>query len=130
MVSRRKILIYLTILICFLALVSLGATKFYWYQSIWWFDMPMHFLGGLFVSFLLIYLFYSTTTKQPIAKSAFLLLLGVLAVGVGWEIFEYIFNNVIGGQIFNPLDTLSDIFFDMAGAIIGIFICYNKRQNE
>ena len=54
------------------------------------------------------------------------LLLGVVIIGIGWEVFEYIFNNLIGGLTFNLLDTVSDISFDIVGALVGIFLVKNR----
>ncbi|MDQ5930921.1 MAG: hypothetical protein QG674_85, partial [Patescibacteria group bacterium] len=31
---------------------------FYWYSAIWWFDIPMHILGGAFLALLLGAIFF------------------------------------------------------------------------
>jgi len=126
MISRPKIALRLAFLICLVALVNFWAGKFFWYDAIWWFDMPMHFLGGVVISFLLAYLFYSFLIKKEATQSVIFLIFGVIVVGIGWEVFEYIFKNVIAGQFFNTLDTISDVCFDLAGGAAGIFLVKNK----
>ena len=80
--------------------------------------MPMHFLGGLLLGFALIWFFI---IKDISLKSIFYLILGVLLIGVLWEVFEIIIDKIITGNLFNTLDTISDIFFDLAGGTFAIF---------
>ncbi len=115
--KRKKFLIRLTSLIFFISIVNALAGKFYWYYSIWYFDMPMHFLSGLWVALILIYLFPLPDTSF---KSIFKVILGVLLIGVSWELFELLFNNYIAQNPFNALDTVSDIFFGLAGGFTGV----------
>lgn len=92
--------------------------RFYWYSSIWYFDMPMHFLGGLWLGLALLWFF---KIKDISLKSIFYLILGVLLIGVLWEVFEVIIDEIITGNLFNTSDTISDIFFDLAGGTFAIF---------
>ena len=121
--DRKKLktcLVAATFLIYFLNYVAL---KFYWYYSIVWFDMLMHTLGGVWVAFILLWVFpIKSQSKNYFLKIA----LGILFVGLSWEVFEFIFNNLIAGNPFDVLDTLSDIFFDMAGGVLTLFY-FSKR---
>ena len=117
LIDRQKLLKRLSYLIILIFIFNLVAGKLYWYSSIWWFDMPMHFLGGVWVGLILIYLFRVHGLSN---KTILGLLLGVLLVGVGWEFFEFAFVNPIAGNPFNTLDTLSDIFFDLAGGAFAL----------
>ena len=125
MIDRKKILSLLAILFCFLCMVNLVAIKGLWYYIFWYFDMPMHFLGGVAILFLVAYVLYKPLqdSKYPILFC----LLFTLAIGIGWEVFEYIFNNLIAGMTFSPMDTTSDIFFDMSGVLLGILIVYRNK---
>ena len=80
--------------------------------------MPMHFLGGLWVGLALIWLFWG---KEFDWMMILKIILGVLLVGVLWEIFEVILNHYTLKLPFNTLDTLSDIFFDLAGGTFAVF---------
>lgn len=118
--NRKKLLYRLTALVCFIFLINIVAHKLYWYSSISYFDMIMHFLGGFFLLLAVAYVFPPKVSHSRI-KSITLLISGVLVIGIGWEVFEYIFNNVLGGLDFDILDTLSDLFFDMLGGTISLF---------
>jgi hypothetical protein len=132
--DRKKLIKTLAILIFFVFAVNFLANKFYWYSSIWYFDMIMHFLGGSVVAFVYFWLFSMPILKfQDYIQSdgldvRFILrtIIFVFFVGVAWEFFEYTFNNVIAKNTFNLLDTISDIFFDLAGGVFAIFYFYKK----
>ncbi len=109
-----KILAYLIILIF---LVNYVAVKLYWYNSIWYFDMIMHFLGGFWLSLALLWLFFK---KDLSLKLIFKIFLGVLLIGVLWEVYEILVNNTFAQNPFNTLDTISDIFFDLSGGVFAI----------
>lgn len=110
-----------------LSLVNFIALKFYWYFSIWYFDMLMHFWGGLCVGFALMWLLFD---ENPDFSFKFILKigLGVLFIGVSWEIFEILFNNIIAQNQFNALDSVSDIFFDLSGGLCAILYLWKKLQ--
>ena len=99
------------------------AIKLYWYFSIWYFDMPMHFLGGFWVGLALIWLF-------PLEKIDFKffikIILGVLWISILWEVFEVILNNNTTLFPFNTLDTFSDICFDLSGGATAL-LYFSKR---
>lgn len=110
-----------------LSLVNFIALKFYWYFSIWYFDMLMHFWGGLCVGFTLMWLLFN---KNPDLSFKFILKisLGVLVIGGLWEIFEILFNNIIAQNKFNALDSISDVFFDLSGGLCAILYLWKKLQ--
>jgi hypothetical protein len=89
--------------------------------------MPMHFLGGFWLGLVFIYLFplQDLSFKSILKISLFLLL-----VGIGWEVFEIFTKNYITQNPFNALDTISDIFFDLAGGASAIFYCYNLTNGK
>ena len=116
--NKKKILIRITSLIFFISFLNLIILKFHWYFSIWWSDMPMHFLGGFWLG--LVFLWFlkpKDITFDAIVK----IILGVLFISLLWEVFEIVVNRATIQDPFNLLDTLSDIFFDLAGAFSAIF---------
>ncbi|MCE9585510.1 hypothetical protein K8Q94_02735 [Candidatus Nomurabacteria bacterium] len=115
--DRKKLLIRITSLIFFIFILNFLANKLYWYSSIWYFDMIMHFLGGFWLSLALIWVF---KVKEISLKIVTRLLLGVLLIGVGWEVFEVLVNNLLAQNPFYALDTFSDICFDLAGGSTAI----------
>ena len=126
--DRKKLLIHIVCLMFFIFSLDTLAHKFYWYDSIWWFDMLTHSLSGFWVALFFIYVFVRKMHFPiPFVKVFFYLFL----IGVGWEIFEFIVNNYIGPDPFDILDTLSDIFFDLAGGLSAIiYYWYTFRDGK
>jgi uncharacterized membrane protein YjdF len=101
----------------FIFITDLLAQHFYWYFSIWYFDMIMHFLSGLWVGLFFTWFFGDKVESKIVIKTV----LFVLLVGVLWEVFEFFTKNYMGGDPFDTFDTLSDVFFDLLGAIVAVF---------
>ncbi len=123
--DRNKLLGRLIYLIFFIFITNFLANKFYWYSSIWYFDMIMHFLGGFWVGLASLYVFLPQNISR---KVIFKILLSVLIVGIGWEVYEVLVNDIIAQNPFDYLDTLSDIFFDLSGGLCAILYVWKKLQ--
>lgn len=130
--EQEKIFKFGAYSVILLFLVNFWATKFHWYFSVWYFDMPMHFWGGFSVGLMVVWLFLKRNIVFSV-KSILWLLFLVFVVGFLWEIFEVIFNNMIAGTSFDLLDTISDLFFDLLGGIcaflffkISDYVCETK----
>ncbi len=122
--DRKKLVKYILFLMFLIFAGHLLATKFYWYYSIFWFDMVIHFLGGFWVALFFIWFLQLKDTFSPSAKQ---ILLYVFAVAVLWEIFQYFVNNVMGLTPFRPLNTFSDICFGVAGGLAAYFYVSRKK---
>jgi hypothetical protein len=92
-------------------------------------DMLMHLLGGILIGLIILKLFF-TGKRSIIAHerkifTAIMVLIGVMIVGLGWELFEY-------GVGLTPLykvatqDTLSDLAFDASGAFVATLWYFKK----
>ncbi|HWA32279.1 MAG TPA: hypothetical protein VG694_02425 [Candidatus Paceibacterota bacterium] len=121
--DRKKLLIRTTSLAFFIFFVNFIAMKFHWYYSMWWFDMPMHFVGGFWAGLLVACIY---PPEDVSFKSVFKFALLVLAIGIAWEIFEIFIYDYFKIQPFNTLDTISDILFDISGGLLSI-IYISKR---
>ena len=44
----------------------------------------------------------------------------MLIVGIGWEVYEILVNTLMAENLFNYLDTISDISFDLSGGLFAI----------
>lgn len=62
--------------------------------------------------------FYFFHPKKLNLQLIFSVLLLVLVVGVGWEVFEALVDKVVTQNPLNVIDTTSDIFFDLLGGTI------------
>jgi hypothetical protein len=128
-IDRRKIFKYLSLFMFIIFFLNFLGAKFYLYYSLWYFDIFMHFLGGLWVAFLLFYFFFN----KNFYVFVFQILLGVLLIGILWEIFEFFVNEIIATNPFNFLDTISDIFCDLAGGVLGLILykkIFIKKENK
>lgn len=108
------------------------ATYFNWYRLFWWFDMLMHFLGGLFVAWLVFYVFARISKNNEIEYDILLIkkvVLWSLVIGLGWEWFEWVTDILTGANNMHMLDSYSDIFFDLAGTFTALYIFNNKYIN-
>jgi len=123
MVNRKKLLIRIISLIFFIFALNLFAMKFYWYYSIWWFDIPMHFLGGFWLGLAILWYF-------PIKETSFIsvvkIILGVLVASIGWEVFEIMVDKTITQNPFNTLDTFSDLCSGLSGGFTAILF-FSRR---
>ena len=118
----KKMLLPIILLMFFIFFADKLADKFYWYNSIWYFDIIMHFLGGVWVGLFFIYVF----SRRSLDNLIFKVVLSVLLIGIFWEIFEFYVNNVVGRTPFNVVDTLFDIIFDFFGGLLSVLYFLKK----
>lgn len=108
-----------------LVVVALYAVGLYWYLfwRIWWYDMPMHFLGGLWVGLCTGWLleWFQVPRRRDIT-----IFLASLAVGVAWEVFEYAVG-LTRGEIGFVFDTAHDLLNDVAGGLLAALIITRLR---
>ncbi len=123
--TRKKLSIRVGSLVLFIFLVNFLAMKFYWYSSIWWFDMPMHFMGGLWLGLVFVWFFWGQEFNYKLVLK---IILGVLIVGISWEVFEVLLNNYTIRDPFSTLDTISDVCFDLAGSFFAILYSLKKTR--
>lgn len=106
--------------IFFLWIVNSLAMKYLWYVIIPWFDMPMHYLGGVWAGMLSLFFAITYIVPRYPALSrvhrALLVMASVLIIGLGWELFEFILGKVTYINFGDFADTISDLLFDMLGA--------------
>ena len=118
-------LIGLLALICGFSIYILPGT---WYINNQWVDIPLHFFGGLWVGLIFLALFgrfpelnsYARFLESRLLVFIFTLAMAAL-VGVGWEFYEFIFDNM--GSL---ADTIADLALDLFGAtmaaLAGVFV--------
>lgn|SRR3989338_3808702 len=131
MMDRKRLLKHLVFLVFFIFIANLLAQQFYWYFSIWYFDMFMHFLGGFWVGLVFLWFFSrESTSLEPFLQLIFKVIFAVLMVGILWEIFEISIDKIIIQNPFNALDTFSDIFFDLTGGLVAVLYFLKKWRNK
>ena len=87
------------------------------YNRIWWLDIALHTVGGMWVAAVLIYLLR--------VRALWPVLLGAVVLGILWEALEYLFNVPffgLGKRSFSDalwlFDTLVDLIIDAGAAAL------------
>lgn len=120
---RKRLFQIATCLVSVIFVVNFLANQFYWYYSVWYLDMVMHFAGGFWLGLIFAWLL-PESELQSRTSILVLVLCGVILIGFGWEVFELYFNNYVAANPFNLLDTASDLFFDLSGGVLAIGCLY------
>jgi hypothetical protein len=119
-----------TVLLVFF--MNTAANFFFWYSSIWWYDMLMHFLGGLFVAVLAYDLcWHLMKTQRNLWVKFFFIIAAVLFIGLLWEVYEFGVQDIakVTGIADIP-DSISDLVFDTIGGIFGFLLVSQRLKNE
>ncbi len=98
------------------------------YWTVWWFDIPMHFLGGALIALITLFFIYDSkffnfSIRKPIV--VFAAALGAtLVVGLSWELWELFvgFTDAYKDQV----DTIADLINDTLGATVVYLYSKNK----
>jgi hypothetical protein len=116
--TQKNLVVYLVTLFS----LNLFAGFFHLYYILWWFDMPMHLLGGVVVGmgFLTVPFFARFLPRYEKKTLAWALsgILFVFVVGFLWELFEYVVQAYTHADLANVLDSFSDLCFDIAGGAL------------
>ncbi len=119
----------MALLIFVIFFLNLVASKFYWYSLLWWFDMPMHFLGGVWLGLASVWFYFFGRKHKPmpeinVSRIVKISIISSFVIGLGWELYEYIVQIIVPiANIASPLDSVSDLFFDIAGgAVAAIYL--------
>jgi hypothetical protein len=129
--DSKKVFNFLAFFIVILAIFNYLADKLHFYYTVWYFDMPMHALGGFCTALLLLWFFMKRGNALVFDLNIVLKILsGVFVVGMMWEFYEIVVNNYAAANPLSPLDIISDIFFDLAGGSVAIFyyFFFGKRE--
>ncbi len=94
----------------------------YWLFN--WYDIVLHFLGGVWVSLIIIWILSILEVQDK--KMFFYVLLSIIIIGFSWEIFEYL-TGITGPTFIELIDTIKDLLNDTLGALIG-FVYYTKKK--
>jgi len=114
---------WLFVFIWVITLLHFTAEQQYWYWTYRWVDIPMHFLGGVWVGLVALWLWYYSglmrkregAPTHPLAIA----LVGGMAFGVVWEAYELLLTFVGGITLpsnYVP-DSLLDLVMDACGAV-------------
>jgi len=128
---RNKVLKRLAILVFTIFLLNTAGSFFGWYELLPWYDIVMHFLGGLWLSLVAIWILYK---YMEVRKDAiFSTLLFVLIGAILWEVLEYAIQAIANtpGLLATMPDSISDVVFGLLGGLLGGLYTLKKiRQHD
>lgn len=127
--TRYKFIMKMAAIIAVLTLgLHLLAIQFYLYWVFAWFDILMHFLGGLFLGFFTYGFFtrrFNWFEKLPAITIFAIVTSLVIVLGFTWEVFEFYLGSELDISLQPSLnDTIADLFFDTTGALVAVLISY------
>ena len=101
----------------------------YWILS--WYDSMMHTLAGIVIAnAVYIVLSWNKSIVQEKQKLLFFTLIFTVIIGLVWEYFEVVFGityTEVGGY---RQDTISDLIYDIFGALIFYYYAINVLVND
>ena len=95
--------------------------SYFW--TIWWWDILLHVLGGIWAGLLGAWVAGFFGIRITLMRC----ILFALAIGVGWEIFEYV--NGLDGSIFMSYtaDTVKDMSDDILGGALAYYLVRREQ---
>ncbi|MCI5108736.1 MAG: hypothetical protein MRY49_02715 [Candidatus Pacebacteria bacterium] len=118
--NRFKLAIIIGSLGLIIAILHASAIYLFLYWDIPWFDLLMHFLGGLWVGLLGLWFLALVLPEKGILEGKnviYIALSSAVVVGVAWELFEYYTGLSILEYNFWQ-DTITDLLMDSAGGVL------------
>lgn len=126
-----KITLYISFaLAVLLSVMNQIALEYSLFWQIWWYDIPMHFLGGLVLGSTFMWFFGSLQEQKHLFSSLAVIvsvLFSVLICGALWELYEYVFNLTYNPHFGYVFDTTKDMFMDMFGAL-AVLLFYKRER--
>ncbi len=94
-----------------------------YFLTIWWWDILLHVLGGVWAGLFGAWAAGFFGIRITLARCA----LYALAIGAGWELFEYAAG--LGGSIFMSYtaDVIKDLFDDTLGGALAYYFVRRGR---
>lgn len=126
----------LAVAILFIFALQVVATYWHLYFYIWWLDIPVHVVGGVWIALTFLSSYYaSSRMTEKEHSSLFVVVFAValtMTIGLFWEIYEFGVDHAVGDSGLGLTDTLKDLSDDLLGALIAAWIFirfgYNERQ--
>jgi hypothetical protein len=115
--QTRRLLFAQFFAVLLLAALTQIAIAEYLYWRIWWFDIPMHVLGGFWAGLFGAWMLRIFGLEVSMLRC----MLFALAVGVVWEVFEYYSGLTDFMYISYSADVAKDLVMDVIGGALSVF---------
>jgi hypothetical protein len=117
--KRLSFLLIICAISVLVLVLHVTALKYFLYWRIRWFDIPVHFLGGLTIGFLSVVPVIFSRTKDDSIKT--IAVFSALVVSLLWELFEFkIGLSRLSHRFF--YDTVSDISSGVIGGFVSAWL--------
>ena len=118
--------VFFLIAFSLLAAVHFIALQLFLYWRYWWFDLPVHFIGGTVVA-LAVFTLHDLRVFVPERWLRFIpVVLLVFLIAMSWEVYELMIGIPIEEDY--VLDTTLDLVMGLFGGALGYFVGINLRK--
>lgn len=118
---KDKLFVSLFILISLIASLHILALELYLYWLLWWFDILVHFLAGLWVGLMSLWIYYRSgffiEPTHSISRAFLVAAFSIAVISILWEFYEIIIGVPFEENYVQ--DTILDLVMDALGASIG-----------
>ena len=132
--QSRRLTLALVYFIFFIWGINTIADQTHLYYLLWWFDIPMHIMGGLWVALMSLVIYYHTSYfKRKDRSVSFVIsfaLASTMIIGLFWEVFEFSVEHFVKLNDNGLLDTLKDLVDDLIGASLATAIFIKRGYNK
>lgn len=110
------------------------------YQKLWWLDVILHFSGGFLLAAFAFWFLFDYKKYRSDFWPTWLLVLGFVSfaafIGVLWEFYEFLWDYFLahpyGIDVAQPdlRDVMSDLFFDLFGAVSAALVLFGFYRRK
>ena len=126
--KRYRLLLIILVLGIVIALLHALALEYFLYWQYGWFDILMHFLGGLIISLFALW-GYLRFSDHGMSKGLLLfdVILFTFIICLFWESFELMFKLSVTDPVSYFIDTVGDFAMNTIGALVGYFLVVEQK---
>jgi hypothetical protein len=124
------------LLVVGIAVLYIFGFVYEWNYSVWWYDILLHFLGGVWIA--IVAHRFLIEPMGRIGRIGPILIIALVAlVGVGWEFYEFTIDEIFfedralwRAQEGNT-DTMTDLMMDiLGGAVVAGYFSYRSYMSD
>lgn len=113
---------------------NLIATYWHLFFLVWWLDIPVHILSGMWVALLLLVIYYHTDhigrKEHSVLFVTVFALCSSLVIGLLWEVYEFVIDRSVALGDLQLSDTLKDLCDDLLGGAIAAWLFVRFGRNN
>lgn len=124
--NTKKIVWYIGLTALLIGVGQTVAIEYSLYWSLWWYDIVMHFLGGLWIALIALWAYKAFAGEDAESNKGYLTaLIIVVVVGILWEVMEILVGLTLT-QANYEMDTVLDLIMDVVGAICAARLVFRR----